>query len=179
MSSHHLSLETRSRSADGIISGPLVSLPPSKIATYSKRIHSELLSCTDTWYTTLIGYISSAYMKRVQEGKIKLRAKNLPSFLYEEGTVYCATREDKGLFRGHVVIRVSRLSRISDRPLLKFDLGTSAYFYGGIVCFYRAPFRRKTVPSRAPWDATCYARSARLCMLPGTCQVCLLPNVYH
>ncbi|KAF8173642.1 hypothetical protein BJ912DRAFT_1065122 [Pholiota molesta] len=50
-----------------------------------------------------------AYMKRVQEGKIKLRAKNLPSFLYEEGTVYCATREDKGLFRGHVVIRALRL----------------------------------------------------------------------
>ncbi|KAF8193728.1 hypothetical protein BJ912DRAFT_960272 [Pholiota molesta] len=50
-----------------------------------------------------------AYMKQVKEGKIKLRAKNLPSFLYEEGTIYSVTRQDKGLFRGHVVIRALRL----------------------------------------------------------------------
>ncbi|KAF8187799.1 hypothetical protein BJ912DRAFT_969709, partial [Pholiota molesta] len=50
-----------------------------------------------------------AYMKQVKDGKIKLRAKNLPSFLYAEGTTYSATQQDKGLFRGHVVIRALRL----------------------------------------------------------------------
>ena len=47
-------------------------------------------------------------MKFVREGKdgYKMKASDLPSFLYPHGTIYDEENLDNGLFRGHVIIRV-------------------------------------------------------------------------
>lgn len=47
-------------------------------------------------------------MKSVREGKdgYKMKASDLPSFLYPHGTIYDKDNLDSGLFRGHVLIRV-------------------------------------------------------------------------
>ena len=50
------------------------------------------------------------FKNQVENGTIKLRAnheKNWPSFLYPEGTVYDELGLEKGLFHGHVFLRVS------------------------------------------------------------------------
>ena len=46
-------------------------------------------------------------MDRVEDGSILLTANELPSFLYETGTVYDEENEDVGLFRGFLLVRVS------------------------------------------------------------------------
>ena len=54
----------------------------------------------------------SLFKNQVENASIKLRAsdeRNWPSFLYPEGTAYDELELDKGLFRGHVFLRV-RLS---------------------------------------------------------------------
>ena len=50
-------------------------------------------------------------MKFVCEGKdgYKMKANDLPSFLYPHGTQYDKDHLDTGLFRGHVLIRVRSL----------------------------------------------------------------------
>jgi len=57
-------------------------------------------------------HISSQFMKFVREGKdgYKMKANDLPSFLYPHGTQYDKDHLDSGLFRGHVLIRVRYLS---------------------------------------------------------------------
>jgi hypothetical protein len=53
--------------------------------------------------------INSLFKNEVENATIKLRAsdeRNWPSFLYPEGTVYNELELDKGLFRGHVFLRV-------------------------------------------------------------------------
>ena len=47
-------------------------------------------------------------MKFVREGKdgYKMKASDLPSFLYPHRTMYDEENLDSGLFRGHVLIRV-------------------------------------------------------------------------
>ena len=51
-------------------------------------------------------------MKFVREGKdgYKMKANDLPSFLYPHGTQYDKDHLDSGLFRGHVLIQVRYLS---------------------------------------------------------------------
>ena len=48
-------------------------------------------------------------MKSVHEGRngYKMKASDLPSFLYPHETIYDMDNLDSGLFRGHVLIRVS------------------------------------------------------------------------
>ncbi|KIJ89513.1 hypothetical protein K443DRAFT_117882, partial [Laccaria amethystina LaAM-08-1] len=46
-------------------------------------------------------------MTRVQDGKIKIRTKHWPSFLYNEGE-YDREERDKGLFKGYLLLRVYR-----------------------------------------------------------------------
>ncbi|KAF9555024.1 hypothetical protein CPC08DRAFT_726708 [Agrocybe pediades] len=60
----------------------------------------DLKEFKDTWAT---------YMEKSQRGDIKHTVNDLPSFLYEEGTEYDEERWEKGLFRGHVIIRTLRL----------------------------------------------------------------------
>ena len=53
--------------------------------------------------------MNSLFKNQVENGSIKLRAnneRNWPSFLYPEGTVYDDLELEKGLFRGHVFLRV-------------------------------------------------------------------------
>ena len=53
-------------------------------------------------------HIFRRFMKFVREGKdgYKMKANDLPSFLYPHGTVHDVNNPDSGLFRGHVLIRV-------------------------------------------------------------------------
>jgi hypothetical protein len=56
-------------------------------------------------------HISRQFMKFVREGKdgYKMKANDLPSFLYPHGTQYDKDHLDTDLFRGHVLIRVRSL----------------------------------------------------------------------
>ena len=60
-------------------------------------------------------------MKFVREGKdgYKMKASDLPSFLYPHGTTYDEENLDSGLFRGHVLIWVCIFVVISI-----FDIGS-------------------------------------------------------
>jgi len=54
-------------------------------------------------------FINSLFKNQVENAAIKLHAidkRNWPSFLYPEGTTYDESELDKGLFRGHVFLRV-------------------------------------------------------------------------
>jgi hypothetical protein len=54
-------------------------------------------------------FANSLFKNQVENATIKLRAsdeRNWPSFLYPEGTTYDESELDKGLFRGHVLLRV-------------------------------------------------------------------------
>jgi hypothetical protein len=46
-------------------------------------------------------------MEQVQDGKIKIRAGNYPTFLYDETMEYDLDEINKGLFQGHFLLRVS------------------------------------------------------------------------
>lgn len=46
-------------------------------------------------------------MDQVEDGKIEITSDDLPSFLYETGTVYNPENEAAGLFRGFLLVRVS------------------------------------------------------------------------
>ncbi|KAJ6525177.1 hypothetical protein B0H19DRAFT_1276257 [Mycena capillaripes] len=50
---------------------------------------------------------SNAFLKRVAECKVKLKAKNFPSCFYEDGT-YDPENLDHGLMRGDIIVRVLR-----------------------------------------------------------------------
>lgn len=50
---------------------------------------------------------SRKFQEEVQNGTIAIGAKEYPSFLYPDGTVYNCRNIEDGLFRGHVFIRVS------------------------------------------------------------------------
>jgi hypothetical protein len=56
-------------------------------------------------------HISRQFIKFVCEGKegYKMKANDLPSFLYPHGTQYDKNHLDIGLFRGHVLIWVRSL----------------------------------------------------------------------
>jgi len=58
---------------------------------------------------TFTKIICSRFKEKVENSEIDLRAqneKNWPSFLYPDGTIFDPEDLDKGLFRGHVFIRV-------------------------------------------------------------------------
>jgi hypothetical protein len=52
-------------------------------------------------------FSSSVFMDQVEDGKIEITSEDLPSFLYETGTVYDPQNEAAGLFRGFLLVRVS------------------------------------------------------------------------
>ena len=47
------------------------------------------------------------FMDNVKNGTIRLRASQWPSFLYPHSTIFNSFNRAKGLFRGHVFLRVS------------------------------------------------------------------------
>jgi hypothetical protein len=47
------------------------------------------------------------FMNQVEDGTIEITANDLPSFLYETGTVYNPDDEISGLFRGFLLVWVS------------------------------------------------------------------------
>ena len=51
-------------------------------------------------------------MSQVEDGAIEITTEDLPSFLYESGTVYNPDDETAGLFRGFLFVRVSLHSDI-------------------------------------------------------------------
>ena len=57
-------------------------------------------------------YISSAFREKVDSGRVVIRAKDFPSFLYPHDAVYDPDTIDEGLFRGHIFIRVRLLSML-------------------------------------------------------------------
>lgn len=54
-------------------------------------------------------FFSSIFMQNVQNGEIKIKAKEFPSFLYPEGTEYIIGNEFDGLLRGPLLVRVTGL----------------------------------------------------------------------
>jgi hypothetical protein len=49
---------------------------------------------------------SSEFMSQVEDGTIEITVIDLPSFLYETGTLYNHDNEMSGLFRGYLLVRV-------------------------------------------------------------------------
>lgn len=47
------------------------------------------------------------FMNQVEDGTVEITADDLPSFLYETGTIYNPEDEITGLFRGFLLVRVS------------------------------------------------------------------------
>ena len=45
-------------------------------------------------------------MEQVQDGHIKINASHYPTFFYDEEVEYDAEELDKGLFCGHLLLRV-------------------------------------------------------------------------
>ena len=82
-----------------------------------------------TRFFTLTTRFSSDFMSQVEDGTIDITVEDLPSFLYETGTVYNADDETAGLFRGYLPVRVSLhfdLFCLPDhcfRPIAIFSLG--------------------------------------------------------
>jgi hypothetical protein len=71
-------------------------------------------------------------MNQVADKTIEITSQDLPSFLYETGTVYDPENETIGLFRGFLLVRVStNLNIFHFEPI--FFPGLSAYFHGS--CF--------------------------------------------
>ena len=52
-------------------------------------------------------FLYSDFMNQVADKKIEITSQDLPSFLYETGTVYDPENETIGLFRGFLLLRVS------------------------------------------------------------------------
>ena len=52
-------------------------------------------------------FSSSGFMDQVEDATIEITSGDLPSFLYESGTVYDPENEAAGLFRGFLLVRVS------------------------------------------------------------------------
>jgi hypothetical protein len=93
--------------------GSLIKPPENFYAHCGTSIVSKMILCERIYIPTAIPFYShltnSFFKNQVKNGSIKLRAnneKNWPSFLYLEGTVYDELELEKGLFRGHVFLRV-------------------------------------------------------------------------
>ena len=71
-----------------------------------KTLHA-FLSFSIIFFINVV-HIFRLFMKLVREGKddYKMKASDLPSFLYTDGTVYDKENLDTGLFQGHVLVRV-------------------------------------------------------------------------
>lgn len=52
-------------------------------------------------------------MDSVEDKRIRITDEDFPVFLYKSGTVYDGENEDLGLFRGYVLVRVSRSIHIT------------------------------------------------------------------
>jgi hypothetical protein len=74
-------------------------------------------------------FSSSGFMDQVEDGKIEITSEDLPSFLYETGTVYDPENEAAGLFRGFLLVRVSTFLITFDYEYSFFSTGLSAYLY--------------------------------------------------
>jgi hypothetical protein len=88
-------------------------------------------------------------MKYVREGRdgYKMKASDLPSFLYPHGTMYDEENLDRGLFRGHVLIRVCFLFLLEFQDLyllilcysgIAFDLHRRLFGFDGPSCCVKA-----------------------------------------
>jgi hypothetical protein len=59
-----------------------------------------------------LDYFSSVFREKVDSGRVIIRSKDFPSFLYPHETLYDPDAIDEGLFRGHIFIRVRFLSML-------------------------------------------------------------------
>ena len=84
-------------------------------------------------------FFSSGFMNQVEDAMIEITSKDLPSFLYETGTVYDPENEAAGLFRGFLLVRVSTCLITFHYAHSIFPPGLSAYFYRS--CFSNEPKR--------------------------------------
>ena len=113
----------------------------------------------------------SLFKNQVENASIKLRAgdeRNWPSFLYPEGTEYDELELEKGLFRGHVFLRVCSLF-LPSYPLIivHHPLGFAHYIHREILCVYWPPFSFQTFTGRDAWHAASLPRSGCICRRPG------------
>jgi len=153
-------LQVRRQIEDGFT---LVQLGPSSrwrtdvslIAIRCKYFLYSVLRLLLTSSSHIFAHTFSDYMKKVEEGKIKPRACDLPSFLFESGTIYDANEPDKGLFRSHTVIRVRIYSSSICFSNMLIYLDTSLDLHGRIFYCEWSSCRFQAWASRASWNANC------------------------
>ena len=76
-------------------------------------------------------FSSSGFMDQVEDGKIEITSNDLPSFLYETGTVYDPENEAAGLFRGFLLVRVSNFLNIFHYVYGFFSLQVYRHIFTG------------------------------------------------
>jgi hypothetical protein len=67
---------------------------------------NPLYVCANKFISAHLTILHSAFRQKVESGQIVIRAKDLPSFLYPQGSVYNRDGVANGLFRGHIFLRV-------------------------------------------------------------------------
>jgi hypothetical protein len=73
-------------------------------------------------------------MDQVQDGRIKIKARlgTFPTFMYDKDVEYDRKETDKGLCRGHFLLRVSDHSCATGK-LIKLVVGLPAYLHRAFV----------------------------------------------
>ena len=112
-------------------------------------------------------FFSSGFMNQVEDATIEITSKDLPSFLYETGTVYDPENEAAGLFRGFLLVRVSTCLITFHYAHSIFPPGLSAYFYRS--CFSNEPKRNwwNKKQGTSLQNHSCHRSAYCLCMHSG------------
>ena len=115
---------------------------------------------------------NSLFKNQVENGSIKLRAnheKNWPSFLYPEGTVYDELELEKGLFHGHVFLRVSLCFFVFFKKFLLHVIfsGFALYIHREILSIYQPSSSIQTFPGRNSRHAESIPWSSHICCSSG------------
>jgi hypothetical protein len=106
-------------------------------------------------------------MARVQDGKMKIRTKHWPSFLYDERG-YDMNDRERGLFKGYFLLRVRHSSAIFCNQYDCFSTtGVPPHFYEPIVGYRKDKKRNKTQQSADLRDETCDWSHDRVCLRSG------------
>lgn len=89
-------------------------------------------------------------MEDVQDGRIKIRAHHWPTFLYDESLPFDVNNHDKGLLRGHFLLRVSILA-LRSCVSIESMIGISTYLYRSFFCSGGGPQGDQAFKGRHTW----------------------------
>lgn len=93
-----------------------------------------------------------AFRNSVQSGTRRIKSGDYPCFLYPDTAVYNPHRRAKGLFRGHIFIRVLYLHLVVALTNTGTIEGSPVNIYRPFFCHHWTPSRRTFFKLGTPWD---------------------------